>query len=564
MRHYKIQLVFPPIDPVGAVSLAPIGLLKIAAVLDKAGYDVSVLDCILLLRKGLLSRDSQIYEHIADLICRSQPDLVGLNTQCASYPSCLNIARRIKSLRPKTTTVLGGPFAHLCPEATLIKFPEIDFIVTGEGEITLLKLIQALENHDDPRAVDGLVFREQDQIIRTKTRRPVENLDDMPHPAYHLLDRGQNAGNPLQEYQITNSAIVGWEFPRKALIDDGRGCAHRCSYCTEPLVWGRQSRRRSPANILDEISWLKAEFGVQLIEFTHDHFTSRRSDVEKFCQALLEQGVDIQWICRARLDKVDPKLLEQMKASGCSEIIYGVESFSADLLKSMKKDMRAIERVRSAIEHTVSLKILAHLSFIIGFPWEHAGQVERTLDEILEITERSNGWAVPYIQLLSVQPGTELWTKYHEKLVLRRIPGFCEGIDFNNRSFLDEDLKLIQNDSLIFSPFYNIIPEHIPLDTLSVVSTCFKPILMSQPKAFKVLLEMNQSPLLEFFQGMTQWLSHEIDDLNKLRSLPREELHDLINRYGQSFGALQFLKSLTSKASRSTSSSDDRPPQDRE
>jgi len=546
MKPYRIILVFPPIDPPAAESLPPIGLLKIAALLDKAGYAVSVLDCIILLRKGVLHRNKKIYEEIARLINNSKPDLVGFNTQCASYPSCINIARHVKSIRKDTKIVFGGPFSSLCAVETLKRFTEIDFIVLGEAEITLLELVRTLDEQRDIQTVNGIVFKEAGQIIRTKARALIQNLDELPFPAYQLLDLGGNSSNPLAEYQNINSVVVDRAFPKKTLIDDGRGCEHRCSYCTEPLIWGHKPRRRTSSNIVKEIIELKSKFGAEFVEFTHDHFSSRKSGVKEFCQTLLDQKIDIKWGCRARLDMVDTKLLEKMKAAGCSEIIYGVESFSTEMLKSMKKDMRNIELMLSTIQQTVALEIHAHLSFMVGFPWEQPGQVDDTLDKMLEIVKNSGGWAVPYIQLLSVQPGTELWERYHDRLELNRIPGFCQGTDFDDRKFLSEDIQLIKSDLQIFAPFYNIKTENVPLDTLYVISTCFKPLAMRNPRGFRSLLELSDSSLMEFFEAMKQWLGKEIEDLDKLSRLPKNDLYELIDRYSRSFCASQFFKSLTS------------------
>jgi len=312
------------------------------------------------------------------------------------------------------------------------------------------------------------------------------------------------------------------------------------------MMWGRLSRRRSPDNILDEALWLRREFGVEIVEFTHDHFTSHRAEVEAFCSALTDYRVDLKWICRARLNKVDADLLRQMKVAGCSEVIYGVESFSPETLQSMQKDLPAPERTPLRIKETADQGIVSHLSFIVGLPDETPEQLERTLEAILHVSTTTHGFAIPYLHLLCLLPGTGLWNHLKGKLELRRIPDFCEGVDFDDGRIPDEDWQLIRDEPFLFASFYNVRTDYIPIDTLYVIHRCFAHIVQKNVELLKGLLSLPDCRLVEFFQGLTAWFSGKIGDVGKLRTMDDLDLDRLIGEYVEKFRAQQFLESLSS------------------
>jgi anaerobic magnesium-protoporphyrin IX monomethyl ester cyclase len=544
VKHPRVILVFPPIDT-PAPSLPPVGLLKLAAILEKAKYPTSVVDCILLLRQGFLSRNKHIYEQIARLVNDNEPEFVGFTTQCASYPSCINIAKNIKSERPDTKIIFGGPYSSLCAAESMKNFSEIDYVVIGEGETTFIELLRTIEAREEIQNVKGVVFRDGDKIISNPKRAEIQELDSLPFPAYHLLSLRGSTSNPLEEYRAVNASIFGYNFPIKTLIDDGRGCSSRCGYCSEPIMWGRRSRRRSTKNILEEILWLKSSFGVQVIEFAHDHFTSQKAKVKGLCRGLLDYHVDLRWVCRARLNKVDQPLLKEMKKAGCAEIIYGVESFSADTLESMQKDLCHPEWLPEAIQQSTDNDIISHLSFIIGLPSEKPEQLEQTLQKITSLVISTNGLSIPYIHLLSLLPGTGMWRDYRDQLELKRIPDFSEGVDFDNGKIMEEDWHLIEDHPLIFSSFYNVKPRHIPIDVLYVIHKCFVPFVQSQCIEITKLSSVLDGQWLQFFGGLQQWLGEELGDVDGLRRLGRSEFIDLIRRYDRNFSFQQFMKALS-------------------
>jgi radical SAM superfamily enzyme YgiQ (UPF0313 family) len=443
-------------------------------------------------------------------------------------------------MRRDVTIVFGGPFSQLCADDSLRKFPEIDCVVLGEGEKTFLEMLRALENNLPLAQVEGIVFREGDRVVATLPRSVITDLDSLPLPAYRLIDLRGSSGSPLDAYRSANRQVLKTEYPIKTLVDDGRGCPQRCSYCTEPLVWG-PVRRRSPASIVNEIQWLQCAYGVEVVEFTHDNFTARRTDVVALCDAFLQSELDVNWVCRARLDKVDNSLLEKMSTAGCSEIVYGVESFSLDSLARLRKDMPRPEVLPDRIRETVAHGIVPHLSFIVGLPEERPEQLEVTLRTVTELVAQTDGKAVPYLHLLCLLPRTELWLSSRHRLELRLTPDFCEGVAFDDEHMLPDDLDLICSDPGMFSSFYDVRTTHIPIDTIYVIHKCVPQLLRRNPNILLGLSVFGDHAILDFFNGFAEWIGERLGDVGQLRLLAEPDVFALIAEYNTVFCSFQLF-----------------------
>jgi radical SAM superfamily enzyme YgiQ (UPF0313 family) len=356
----------------------------VAAVLEKNGYSVKILDLPAL---GFFENS------LPTIIQQEKPDVVGITAMTPTINSAMKVAKKIKESDSNITVVLGGAHATILPEETMQNVPEIDIIIRGEGEQTMLELIKALEN--DPSSINqvlGITYRQGTNIRSNPPRPPISDLDALPFPAFHLL--------PIRKYRL--HPPFGTRTPVMPIITS-RGCPYRCVFCSKS-VFGSKYRSNSPAYVVDEIQFLNKEFGVREIKFYDDVFTLDRKRVVAICRRLKEQGMDIPWTCETRVNLVDSELLGAMKDAGCYMIAYGVESGNQRILDSLKKDItleKAIEAFK--LTHKAGIETVAY--FMIGSPDE----TPETVKETIEFAKKLDPDFVQF-SITTPYPGTELYS----------------------------------------------------------------------------------------------------------------------------------------------------------
>jgi len=386
----KVLLVFPPItmkerygreiDDVGGI-LPPLGLAYLAAVLEEHNYAVEILDAPAL---------SLNVEQLPQQVSTKNPDLIGISAMTPFFHRTLEAVEMIRNVCPDTITVLGGPHASLFSEQTLANNPSIDIVCIGEGEHTLLDLVQTIEGDGDLRRVKGIVFRENGQIVRNPPREPIENLDGLPFPARHLL--------PMTVYKPLPN-----QYRRLPVVHlmTSRGCPFGCTYCSN-AIFGRRTRTRSPENVVNEIKSVMQDFNAKEIQFWDDTFTLKRSWVMELCQLLIKENFGVLWTCETRVDRVDREILELMAKAGCWKIGYGVESGDQELLDIIKKGI-TLDQARQAVKLTKNSGIEVGLSFMLALPGETPSKARKTIEFAKELDP-------DYVQfcITTPYPGTEL------------------------------------------------------------------------------------------------------------------------------------------------------------
>jgi len=216
------------------------GLALIAAVLERAGYQVTVLDANALRLQP---------EDIAQLV--TDADVVGLTAMTPTISTAISIAHHLKRAKPNLTIILGGAHATLLPEETLATAPEIDIILRGEGEATIIELLRALEYKQPLDNVSGISYRQDGKVNSTAARSTATDLDSLPFFSYHLLPWRRYKPHPPH----------GRAFPFAAIITS-RGCPYRCSYCSKP-IFGNKFRGQSPERVVDEVAYYQERFGIK-------------------------------------------------------------------------------------------------------------------------------------------------------------------------------------------------------------------------------------------------------------------------------------------------------------
>ena len=266
-----VTLVNPPYPSGAPQSLfIPLGIGYLAAVLEKNQYEVNVIDCQVLrpTRKQLETE-----------LVQSQPDVVGVTSATLTYKPALEIVKTAKEVIPNCLTVLGGPHVTVMDEQTLSEHPETDIVVRGEGEQTMLELVNLVSESklENLNEVSGITFRKNGQIVRTPDRPFIQNLDELPHPAHKHF--------PLTKYRLFGKNYLP--------IITSRGCPFQCTFCLASRMCGKRFRTRSPKNVVDELEWLRDTHEADVFAFYDDTFTFDSKRAYEICEEMKNRNVDL-------------------------------------------------------------------------------------------------------------------------------------------------------------------------------------------------------------------------------------------------------------------------------
>ncbi|MGD0779731.1 MAG: radical SAM protein [Dehalococcoidales bacterium] len=379
----KVTLINPPQDT--RYPQPPLGLALIAAILEKADYPVTLLEANALQLKP---------EAIADIV--SDADIVGITATTPTIGTALSIARHLKRKNSNFKIIMGGPHVTLLPEETLVSSPDVDVIVRGEGDETVIALLQAIENHRPLNGVAGISYKLDGKIVHTADRTSMVDMDALPYPAFHLL--------PWKKYKP--HPPHGMALPFGAMVTS-RGCPYRCAYCSKP-VFGSKFRAQSPDRVIEEMAYLQKKFGVKEIAFYDDTFTVDKKRIHAIAEKIITKRLKVAWTCETRVNLVDKKLLAHMKQAGCYAIAYGIESASPEIIKTLQKDI-TLEQVEAAVRahKEVGLQVIGY--FMLGSPGETPQTIQQTIDfaKRLKVDFAQFSVTTPF-------PGTELYEIYKQ------------------------------------------------------------------------------------------------------------------------------------------------------
>jgi anaerobic magnesium-protoporphyrin IX monomethyl ester cyclase len=343
--------------------MPPIGLLSIAAYLEKTGIEVEVMDCY--------GAPATIEQHATDILAR-HPDVVGFSCTTSSFLEGYAIAERVKEQRPDIRIVFGGAHACTSGPSLLDSFPAVDFLVIGEGEVTFAELMSS--GFRNVAAIPGIGFRRDGLGELSSVRENIPDLDALPFPAYHLLpDFPRRYNLPLFSYpKAPNTSIIS-----------SRGCPYQCSYC-DRSVFSRGFRFNSPEYIVEHLRYLEKDFGIRHVFFYDDLFTFDRSRVERFCTLMEEKRVRVSYNCIARLEHVDEELLSLLKRSGCWQVNFGIESGDPDILSKHRK-LYELDQVGKKLKMVKDAGMRVKGLFMMGFPGESEESIQRTIRYALSL-----------------------------------------------------------------------------------------------------------------------------------------------------------------------------------
>ncbi|MBT3225799.1 MAG: B12-binding domain-containing radical SAM protein [Deltaproteobacteria bacterium] len=369
-------LLINPFCPISEGPTPPLGIAFLAAVLEKAGINVRVLD---------LAITPYSEERLASILYEFKPEIVGITAVTMTFLDAIRVIKDIKKVDPSLLTVMGGPHVSFCATETLNQYPELDLIVIGEGEVTIVELAEEAQQSRDWSKVKGLAFRQEAEVCISPARELLD-VNTLPFPARHLL--------PIGRYRALNTAIS---------MTTSRGCPCRCIFCVGRKMVGSKVRYRNPQDVVDELAYLST-LGFPQINLADDLFTAKRSHCITICDEIIRRKLNIRWTSFARVDTVSLEVLQKMKAAGCTTISFGVESANAEILKLVKKGI-TIPKVIKAIEMCKEVGIDPHVSFILGLP----GETPETLEETQAFGDVLDKMGGAYgFHLLAPFPGTAI------------------------------------------------------------------------------------------------------------------------------------------------------------
>ncbi|MBI4285489.1 MAG: B12-binding domain-containing radical SAM protein [Chloroflexi bacterium] len=383
----SVLLIFPYFNRQRHSSIfrfPPLGLGYLAAALRQAGHEVSLLDCTFMERQDAF-----------DQAARTNADVVGIYSMVTMRAEALSFARHLRSRAG--LLVAGGPQPTGDPAAFLDDF---DVVVRGEGEHTLLELLDAYEGKRDPKTIDGIAYREspyaagngRGKVVLTAPRRTEASPDRFAFPARDLFpNRAYIDYYRRQSGNATTSVVTT------------RGCPFTCEYCSN-AVFGVSYRERSAAHVIAEVEQALA-LGYNRIHFADDVFTLRKERVRQICAEIKSRGLRFQWECLARVDSINDDIARTMKDAGCDRIFFGIESANDWVLEMMKKRISAAQAQR-AVEAAHRAGLRAGAFFILCYPGEDNDSVLRTLRFATSLPLSYLSFTMPY-----PLPGTALFER---------------------------------------------------------------------------------------------------------------------------------------------------------
>jgi len=387
----------------------PLGTAYIASVLRKENYEVKI-----------YSQDIHHYpeEHLTDYLNKNKFDVIGLGVIGGyyQYNKLLKISQAIIASKNKPEYyILGGHGPSPEPEYFLRK-TGADVVVMGEGEETIVELINAIASKKPFNMIKGIAYRDGDQIVINDRRTVIRDVDDIPWPAYDMF--------PIEYYRLLREPhCSNKDFFMPVL--SARGCTFKCNFCYR---MNKGYRARNPMAVIEEIKYLNKDYGINYIEFADELLMSSKSRTIEFCEAIIKSNLKFKWFCNGRLNYATPKILKIMKHAGCVFINYGIESFDDIALKNMNKALTT-KQIIKGIEATLREGISPGYNIIFG----NIGETKETLNKDVEfLLKYDDGAQLRTIRPVTPYPGSPLYYYAIEKGLLKDIEAFYENKHVNS------------------------------------------------------------------------------------------------------------------------------------
>ena len=362
------------------------GIMFLASALRQHGYEPVILDGDI---------EKKPFEKLEETLKKGDFAIAGLSFTSMTSQGAFEFAKAIKNFNPEITVIAGGYHPTVMIKETLAD-SNFDFLVYGEGEITAPILLDFLNGKSKDGVslenIQGVAFKKGGQIVINSPRLPIGNLDTVHLPAYDLIN--------IDGYSSPSST----RKPYTTYIRS-RGCPFFCNFCGVQRMFTRQYRCESPQKTIENVDYLVKKFGIREILFKDSEFVINKKSVMDFCDLLAARKYDLIWGCNARVDTVSMELLRNMKAAGCSQITYGVESGDQKILNDIGKRITP-DQARAAIKMTKQAGINCVTNFILG----HIGETKETIQKTIDFAKELDADYTVFGSLMAF-PGSEIYDK---------------------------------------------------------------------------------------------------------------------------------------------------------
>jgi len=433
----------------------PLGLLYISSFIKKNGYeDVRIIDAFSenIDKSRLLKR-----------IKKERPDVIGMSCAAYTFLDAVSLLEDVKRMLPDTVIVMGGHHATFVSEQILKTYKFIDYVIKGEGELSFLQLIKALEKNSVTKNISGVSYFNKGKFINNNFCQ-IDNLNSLPFPDRESVIN-VNYGHRWRKFNLT--------FGKFSTIVTSRGCPFSCRYCSCSAFANRRWRTRSVDNIADEFEELQS-LGYETCVVVDDNFTTDVKRVERICNEITKRKIKMDLLCECRPQNLSLSLLKNMKSVGFSTVYLGIESGMQKILDYYRKGTN-IREIRKTVINIKKANMNVIGSFIIGAPIESREDILKTIKFATNLRLTGIQW-----NILGLTPGTEIWKEYEKKGLIK---GDTWKRDHRIYEYCNDHTKE-ELENLIELGYQNFLNNWLGLDGLRYASH----ILMTNKAARKVFV----------------------------------------------------------------------------
>lgn len=472
---HKTLLFIPPAnchtDKIDVNPLPPLGLAYIGAVLEKQGVEVKIFDCLLegyenhtTLENGII-RIGTPFEEIRQIITDFKPDLVGVNNLFTiQRDNAHYIYKLAKEIDPEIVTVAGGAHPTIMPELVLSD-RNVDFVVMGEGEDSIIDLINFIEGRSNASILNGVGYKKDNNHVIIPKSRFIHDLDSIPFPARHLLN--------MQGYFGLKSSHGTRKKKKFSPIITSRGCPAGCTFCSAHKVWGKLFRFRSPENVILEMKEIKERYGIEEIMFEDDNVTLNPARAQKLFDLMIVEKLNLIWDTPNGVAAwtLNENLISKMKQSGCYHINFALETGNQHVMDKIIKKPLQLAKAKPLVHYAKSIGLDVGIFLVIGMPGE-------TEEQIWDSFKMANELEIylPFLSIATPYPGTELYDicrkedYFRDNFSLDDL--FIRSYPLNTPNWDSEKLQQIYNNGLRYL-FLSFLRKH-PLEFLKVLLNKFR------------------------------------------------------------------------------------------
>jgi len=390
------------------IHMFPMGLGYIASALQKAGYDVEI-----------YSQDKYHYpeSHLKNYLDRNHFDIVGLSMVAGyyQYQKIQKISNAINSSKNRPYYILGGHGPAAEPDFFLKK-TQADAIVIGEGEQTIIELLEKLGAKTGHKDVKGIAYVQDGKVVVNERRPLISDIDNIPWPAYSSF--------PMDYYALLRYANCS---PTEYLVGmlTGRGCKYKCNFCYR---MDEGQRIRSNEAIIEEMRYLIKEFGATYFNFIDELLMVSEERTMSLCEDFIKASLNVRWACAGRLNYAKPKVLDLMKRAGCDFIDFGIESLDDKVLATMQKGL-TVSQIVKGVENVLTSGISPGLNLLFGHIGDKRENFFKAVDFLLKYSDGSQNRT---IRPVTPYPGSPLYYYAIEKGLLKDCEDFYENKHVNS------------------------------------------------------------------------------------------------------------------------------------